>query len=156
MTNPIRVKSLFSAAEYNSLADASDAAKESANGCEKINGRIVTGYRFNGNLLAIEFDNGFYLVVSPGSSSIKWDIVADKPQIDGQLDDYEIQFEFAKIGKLIWDWKNILDRFVGKQTFISPSDQYLFIYTKGGKEYMFSSLVNRDAPNYTYLFFSET
>lgn len=147
----IEVKQCFYPKEYNSLSEAVEAATKKST-AELINGKIVLDYQFNGDSIIISFDNGKYLTIRSGEKSIEWDVVSIKPIIKKKIIEQNIYFDFENGDRVFWDWKMILDGFVGKKIAISPSDQFLFIFTQGGEEYMFDVLV--DNVNNKFLFLS--
>ena len=159
MEKLIRVTQAFLANEYNSLLEAttSSANKNILNKskCEMVSGNTVLNYKFNGVSLSIHLDNGKYLIVSLGDQLIEWDVVSNEIDMQGQINDHNIYFEFSNGDKVQWDWKIILDGFVGKRIAISPSDQFLFIYALGEKEYMFDALMDRENLIDKFLYITE-
>jgi hypothetical protein len=160
MSKIIRVLPGIKAREYNSLAEASESAARSSRSvkykCDMINGKIVVDYQFNGISLVVKFDNEMYLLVSPSENSINWNVLSSKPYTNEFGNYQDIIFEFTSGTRISWDWKVILDGFVGKQVAISPSDQFLFIFSPGGPEYIFDFLVDMENTNIKYLFLSES
>ncbi|OHX38157.1 hypothetical protein BJL95_23400 [Methylomonas sp. LWB] len=122
-----------------------------------INGRIVESYQFNGELLVIGFDNGKFLTIYPEENKIGWNVVSEWPMVTGKYEnEYEnIYFKFPGGEEVLWNWKDILDSFVGKQVAISVSDQFLFIFTRDGVEYMFDVLLDVNNKNSRFLFLSQ-
>lgn len=160
MNNTIQVLRSIRAYEDKSLSDAVTVSIDK-DGLNKpkfdlINGRKAVRYKFNGFKLVITFENGMYLIVSPGDNLIEWDIVSVEPEIGNEEDLQNIFFEFENGNKISWDWKRILDSFIGKQVAISPSKQYLFIFAKDGDEYMFDAYKDFKNKNVQYLVISET
>ena len=155
MDRVIQVTQCFYPKEYKSLSEAIEVAtlkKSEKSKSELINGKIVVGYQFNGESIIISFDNRKYLTISSGKKSIEWDVVSIRPKITKKAIEQNIYFDFENGDRVFWDWKMILDSFVGKKIAISPSDQFLFIFTQGGEEYMFDVLV--DNFNNKFLFLS--
>lgn len=54
-----------------------------------------------------------------------------------------------------WNWGQILNSIIGRQVAISPSDQYLFVFTKDSSVFMISTLVDRENDKVQYLMISE-
>ncbi|MCG8486488.1 MAG: hypothetical protein MI756_03385 [Chromatiales bacterium] len=161
MSRVIKVSHGFSPNAYASISEAVSVttivpASEKIK-CESINGHLVLGYQFNGSCLVVSFDNGKYLVVFPGKEKIEWDVVTDKPTFNEQIhsENSDIIFELPSGNHFSWDWEKILDTFVGRQVAISPSDQFLFIFYRGGAEYIFTSLLDKEDINRQYLLISE-
>lgn len=157
----IRVVRGFSLKEHRSFDKAVHAAMSQnidsrRAKCELINGKKVLDYQFDGEYLVVHFNNEKYLIISSGENKIIWDVVSTKPQVGTQIDYEDVYFEFSSGNQAAWDWKNVLDSFVGEQVAISPSDQYLFIFTKDGKEYMIDSLISEKNPEDRFLFISES
>jgi hypothetical protein len=161
MSKLIRVSHGFSPNAYASISEAISVSKSICASrkmkCESINGHIVHSYQFNGVFLVLSFDNGKYLIVFPGKEQIEWDVVADKPEMIGQINscDSDTIFELPNGVQIVWNWKETLDTFVGRQVAISPSDQFLFIFYREGPEYIFTSLVDKKDTNRQYLLLSE-
>jgi len=155
----IKVTQGFLANEFNSLLEATTASVNknilNKSKCKMVNGNTVLDYKFNGFSLSVHLDNGMFLLVSLGDQSIEWDVVSDEIDMQGLIIDHDIYFEFSNGDKVMWDWKKILDGFVGKKIAISPSDQFLFIYALGEKEYMFDVLMDRENLIDKYLYISE-
>jgi hypothetical protein len=91
------------------------------------------------------------LTISAGKQVIEWDVVSVRPNDIGEIKEQNVYFEFKNGKKIFWDWKMILDSFVGNQIAISPSDQFLFIFPRGGDEYMFDELVDNLGNRFLYL-----
>ncbi|MES9853141.1 MAG: hypothetical protein ABW170_15090 [Candidatus Thiodiazotropha sp. L084R] len=163
MANYVKVSYGFSPKAYSTMSEAllaSDGNEQtsSSDKCHLINGHVVLDYEFDGTCLIIHFDNGKYLTVLPGSEKIEWDVVNNKPDnivTVGQSND-GIMFELSNGEKFKWNWREILNSFIGKQIAISPSEQYLFIFSREGSEYVFSSLLDEENINKQYLMISET
>ncbi len=145
--------------EFNSLSETVEAAAKIKElkklKIESINGKTVTDYQFNGTVLIVSFNNGQWLIISPGEKLINWDVVSIKPIMMGEIIEQNIHFQLTNGNKILWDWKTILDGFLGKQVVISPSDQYLFIFSRNGDEYMFDFLVDKCNPDKKYLYISK-
>jgi hypothetical protein len=159
MNKVVQVTHGIIAREYNSLSEAVLSAEKCTqsfkNKCNLINGKTVVDYQFDGSALVIKLDNELYLLISTGEMTVFWDVFSIRPSINVPVGCQGIEFEFPSGEKVLWNWKIILDNFVGKQIAISPSDQYLFIFTRGGPEYMFDVFWDKEDANVKYLFISE-
>lgn len=159
MTKLVQVTQGIIAREYNSFSEAVGSAarctQSAMNKCDMINGKTVVDYQFNGTSLVIKFDEELYLLISAGEISVVWDVLVAKPSVKKFMSCQGIIFEFPSGEKLPWNWKVILDDFIGKQVAISPSDQYLFIFTRSGPEYMFDVFWDKGNPVIKYLYISE-
>lgn len=124
--------------------------------CELINGKVLIDYEFCGDFLTLCFENNKYLIVSPGGRSINWDIVTIKPTNKYAIKNQKTYLVYRNAGKVIWDWKNVLDGFVGKKVAISPSDQYLFIFSRDRVEYMITYVVDKNNPENKLLTINES
>ncbi|MDH1262929.1 hypothetical protein [Pseudomonas sp. GD03944] len=157
MRKTIKADFLLTPIGYNSFSEAlsASAQKNSAHSKEvEINGRIVCNYAFNGKSLAIEFDNHKYLLIYPGKNSVNWDVVEKKPFIESLHHGCDLLFDIK--GKLFdLEWTKILNGFIGKQVAISLSDQYLFIFSKNGVEYMINIIFDVENQEEKFLFISE-
>lgn len=154
----IKVKSGFEYNSYNTFYDAIDAAKKSREEikeeCSLINGVVVTEYQFNGSECVLSFKNNRHLLVSPGKSSIKWEIIETKPSI-GNIENKEIKLELSSGLQFKWNWKEILDKYIGKKATISPSDQLLFIWSEDRVEHVFNFCIDGNNSNNKYLTIGE-
>lgn len=159
MSHTIRVLASIRPNNHESFSDAVDIDVEKTGldkpKCDLINGRKVVNYQFNGTSLKISFENEMHLIVSLGENLINWDIVTIEPKIENQIIEQKIYFDYGNGNKISWDWKNILDSFLEKQIAISPSDQYLFVFTKHEDEYMFDVFEEKENPNNKYLVISK-
>lgn len=159
MTREIETVPYLLTTKYSSISEAVSGVRcieKDTNKLENINGKIVTGYRFNGHSLIFSFDNNSYLKVSIGNSSIDWDVVFEEPlMISENLDD-AILFKTNGVEDFLWEWKNLLNSFIGKQIAISPSDQYLFLFVRGIGDYMFNACANKANLKEVFLYISET
>lgn len=102
-----------------------------------IHGKTVVDYQFGESTLVIKFPNELYLLISTGEEAVSRDVLSVGPSPTVPVSCQGILFEFPSGEKVLWSWKTILDNFIGKQIAISPSDQYLFIFARGGPEYIF-------------------
>ncbi|MDE1461027.1 hypothetical protein [Spartinivicinus poritis] len=158
MKKVIQVTQKIRANEYNSLSEATAASDRESidkNKASLINGKVVVNYQFDGLNLILEFNNGNYLKVFAGINSVEWDVLLTKPTISDLNLQSNISFEFPSGDQVFWNWKAIFNSFIGKQVAISPSDQFLFIFSRGGKEYIFNHLVNKNDPDDHYLYIGE-
>jgi len=159
MEKIVKVTVAYRQSEFSSLLDAVNASasdiKPKKSKVELINGKVVTAYKFNGTVLVICFENDNYLVVSIGEKRVNWNVASTKPNIGTQLDECKVFFQYPNGDKTLWNWKNILDGFIGKQIAISPSEQSLFIFTRGGDEYLFDVLIDVENNNSHFLNLSE-
>lgn len=159
MEKVVKIRSGFRCIEHSSFTEAIKSAKIESDArkseLELITNQVVTGYQFDGVLLVISFGNNQHLTVSPGEDLIKWKVVSEKTEVD-TVTHGTTYFELSNGDRFLWNWKEILDSFVGKQIIIAPSDQYLFIYEKNGIEFMFSYYVNVDNFEEQYLSIGET
>lgn len=158
MDQIIKIKPGFEYNSYNTFDAAIGAAKKSREKikeeCSLINGVIVTEYQFNGSECVVSFENNRHLLVSPGKSSIKWEIIETKPNI-GKLVNKEIKLELSSGLQINWNWKEVLDKFVGKKAAISPGDQLLFIWSEDRVEHVFDFCVDRNNSSNKYLTIGE-
>lgn len=158
MTKIIKVDYLLTPVGYNSFLSSISTAEHKKNDSSKaweINGKIVNNYWFNDNLLIIEFNNNKFLIISPGARAVTWDVLEEKPPIENCIDELDLFFEIPGGEVLGSSWKLILDSFIGRQVAISPSDQYLFIFSRGGPEYKIDILFDVQKPEDKFLFISE-
>lgn len=159
MVQLIQAENAFTLKEYVSFSNAVDAAKKTevvnAEKLEMINGKIVKDYIFRKNFLYLHFDSGVYLTVSIGEEAMLWDVVSTKPEVSESVFVPDICFEFSSGSQVSWNWKEILNSFIGKQAVISPSDQLLFIFYRGGAEYLIDVWANKKDPSDRYLVVSE-
>jgi hypothetical protein len=163
MVNIAKVSFGFLPKAYSTMSEALLASKEATEAsskekCNVINGHVVLDYEFDGTCLIIHFYNGKYLIIHPGSEKIEWDVLKNKPNniLNSNQSNEGITFELSNGEKFPWNWKEILNGFIGKQIAISPSDQYLFIFSREGPEYMFYSLIDDENSKKQYLMISET
>ncbi|MCL1036274.1 hypothetical protein L2750_03805 [Shewanella submarina] len=130
-----------------------DSVKEKI--LEKINGEVLISFEFNGEALSLQFKNELFLNVKVGLDAIEWQ-VSEIPDVTTSLSEQSnILFQFENDVRIEWDILNILEGFIGKQVAVSPSDQLLFIFTKGGVEYMFSSACEMGGRKKSYLCLGE-
>ena len=159
MDKIIQVEEGISDNEYDLMLEAVEAAKVKENlyktKLDLINGKILKSYQFGGNALVLCFSDDLYAVILPDQNSIYLDVVFDNPKINNISAEQNIYLELSCGLKILWDWKNVLDSFVGKQVAISPSDQVLFIFYRGGDEYLITFYVEKDNPKKQFLTISE-
>lgn len=159
MDKIIRVVEGFCDNEYDLMAEAVAAANVKAKlyktKLDLINGKILKSYQFGGNVLVLCFSDDLYAVISSDQNSIYLDVISDDPKIDNISAEQHVYLELPCGLKMLWDWKNILDGFIGKQVAISPSDQVLFIFYRGGAEYLITFYVEKDNPKKQFLAISE-
>ncbi|MCP3689953.1 MAG: hypothetical protein GY784_16230 [Gammaproteobacteria bacterium] len=156
----IQVSNNIIATGYDSLSAAisvSTRIRDSKKDlCKLINKKVIVGYQFNGASLVLEAKDNIGLVVSMGKNAVEWDVVSHVPNIEkAKRDINNVVFEFSDGERFFWNWKEILDEFIGKQIIVSPSDQYLFIFIRDNKDYMIDYLVDINDPRNQFLFISE-
>ncbi|WP_428241560.1 hypothetical protein [Gynuella sp.] len=157
MYQDIPVKSLIEPTIYRSFEEAIVGSKQVSNLQKKldhINGKTAIEYGFDGITLKLYFDSQFTLRVSIADKLIKWD-VEKTINLEASRLDQNYTFIFPNGEKFKWGWDAVFSKFIGKQVAISTSDQYLFIFYRGGPEFMFSSLVNSENDTDHYLFLAE-
>lgn len=158
MNKIIRADFLLTPTEFHSFAEsvsASNQKNSKQSEAWKINGKIVRSYKFNGKSLVIEFNNDKLLAIYPRKKSVTWDVLEKSLPLNTRP--METTFLFEIKGKILdFNWSSILDGFIGKQVAISPSDQYLFIFSKEGPEYIIDILFDIENPEEKFLFISET
>lgn len=159
MADVIKVIEAWQLKSYDSMSEAVTAAKlriESEQSLDLINGAIVEDYRFYGDCLVFKFENGEYLNIKPGLESLQWYVLAFPENRPSSYPPEDLTLSFSDGEEVEWGWKTILDGFIGKQTAVSPSDQCLFIFNRGGPEYMISVLLEAENPDKQMLFISES
>jgi len=159
MTNIIHVTLGIIAKEHNSFSEAvttgqSISPEESS---DLINGQRVVQYWFTGTDLIIGFENGYYLMATPGDNKISWSVSSYRPEVKEQVltTENNVNFELPSGSKISWKWKQVLDSFIGKQFAIAPGDQYLFFHVRDMGEYMLDVFINNTDPAVKYLLISE-
>lgn len=145
--------------EYNSMSEAVAAAKQKENlykaKLDLINGKVLKSYQFSGSELVLFFGNDLYAVISPGQNAINLDVVPSKPRVDVILGEQDVYLELPSGTKIVWDWKMVLDNFIGKQIAVSPSDQVLFVFARDGAEFLITFYVEYDNPHKQLLCISQ-
>ena len=159
MEKVVKIRSGFTRRIEHSSFSAAVTSSKSINDTRKselelINKQVVTGYQFDGRLLVLSYENNLHLIISPTEELIEWKIVSKIPEI-GKVTKGTIYFELSSEIRFLWNWREILDNFIGKQIIIAPSDQYLFIYEKNGVEFMFSYYINTEDADEQYLSIGE-
>jgi len=131
--------------DYNSMSEAVAAAKQKEKvykaKLDLINGKVLKSYQFSGSKLVLFFGNDLYAVISPVQNAINVDVVSYKPRIDVISGEQDVYLELPGGTKIVWDWKRVLDNFIGKQIAVSPSDQVLFIFARDEGEYLITFYV---------------
>ncbi len=159
MKNEIKVEFGITGNSHGSFEEAVVASKARSKLLKEkvssINGKVMIGYNFNGFDLSIEFENGKYLSISPGSNIITLDVIPENPGVDSSLTENNVSFLLPDGKELTVETQNILNHFLNKKIVIAPSDQYIFIFQPKGIEYMFTYLVDINNPNKKYLHLSE-
>lgn len=155
----IRVKHAWSLIPYGSFSESIFASKGSrglVNDLDLISGRVAENYKFYESFLSIKFSNGKYLSVFPGPNRVDWKISDNEWIFDGDISNDNLILEFSSEERINWRWKSVLDDFMGKQVAVSPSDQLLFIFYRGGVEFVISVVEELDSPFKQILFISES
>ena len=120
-----------------------------------INGQILVAYEFNGHALVLQLDNTAYCYISIGANCITW-LVGDSFRLsDKSNPPLDITFEYPTGETQAWDWKITLDELIGKKIALSPSDQFLFLYSEDKKEYIFDYVESVIDPAMKYLYISD-
>lgn len=140
MDKIIRVVSGICDIEYDSFTEAIAASKQRAGllrtKLNLINGKVLREYQFNGSRLILHLSNEVYAVIFPSQNLVCLDVVLYEPELDSLLNEQKTYLELPGGTRMLWNWKKILDNFIGKEIVISPSDQVLFIFFKGGDEFL--------------------
>jgi hypothetical protein len=105
--------------------------------------------------LVLQFADALFAVIFPGQNLIELEVALHPPKLDSCLYEQDINFELPSGTRILWGWKTILDNFVGNEIAISPSDQELFIFTRGGDEYLITSYKEESNQNNLYLSVSQ-
>lgn len=120
-----------------------------------IGGGFVVAYELGGDSLVLSFDSGWYLVVSAGDNRVDWDVVSVKPAIKEDVREENIYLLHPSGEIVLWEQRSFLEKLLGKQVAISPSDQYLFFFVRDEADYVFDFFINVDFPCERFLFLSE-
>ncbi|GFM77212.1 hypothetical protein [Pseudomonas cichorii] len=143
---------------YDSLPNAvalSRVTKERKEKCDLIGGGFVVAYELGGDSLVLSFNNGWHLVVSAGDNRVDWDVVPVKPAIK-EGGRKGVVYRLHPDGEIVlWKPRIFLNKLLGKQAAISPSNQYLFLFVRDEADYIFDFLINVDIPDERFLFLSE-
>ena len=120
-----------------------------------VNDQVVEGYAFYGDRLSLRFSNDKYLHIFPGVNRVDWYVSAEPTLNRAPLESEQVTFQFPDRSAMDWSWKTILDGFIGRQAAISPSEQWVFIFYRGGVEYMINVLQDASDRQRSYLLISE-
>jgi len=138
MVKSIKVRPGILAKEHDSFFSAIiEQQKESLN---LVNGRAVNAYKYNGDQLVLCLDSGVFILIFAEKDFISWKVIDESPSLGGRDFPRNITFEFPNGDEYLWRWEVEFNQFVGKKIAISPSEQFLFLYSENKREYIFNVL----------------
>lgn len=155
MKKLIKVQPAITPIEYGSFFSATKDVADLTSKLDAINGRVLKSYKFDICRLILVFDNDACLDIQAKKDLLAWNISYCKEFLDDTEWSDDICFEYPDGTRAEWNLKSILDHFVGRKVVVSPSEQFLFMYTSDRIEYMINSVFERDNPDKIYICISE-
>ena len=158
MNIKLKVKSGITANAYSSFEEAVASSKKELENYDEIRGNRVTNIEYASSAIAISFENtDFVAVISINDNRIDCNITKEIPDslsATGATIPDQVKLDCSGV---IVDWNRELffAHFVGKIIALSPSDQYLFLFVKGGADYMCQYLIDENKIYAPFLYLSE-
>lgn len=105
-----------------------------------INGRVWMDHQYNGRELLIETEDGRFLLVHCQGGTVAWRVGRAKPNhLELRVPPFEetVFFRLPSGEVVPWAWHKVLSGFRGKPFALVVSDSLLFMFWRGGPEYLF-------------------
>jgi len=155
----LHVESGISPVSHSSMEAAIAASRRDLKNYNEIKGKRVTRIDYAFSTIRIYFENtDFLAIIEIADNRIDCIITQENPDTLSSaaptLPD-QIKLDFS--GTVVdWDRVRFFDQFIGEIVALSPSDQYLFLFVKGGAEYMFDYLIEKNNNCAPFLYLSES
>lgn len=154
----LNVESGISPTEHSSFDAAIASSKRDLQYYEEIKGKRVVKIEYTPSVIKISFENtDFLAIIEIANNRIDCTIIQEIPDhLSSATPAIPDQIKLDFSGTIVdWDRTRFFDQFIGKIIAISPSDQYLFVFVKGGAEYMCDYLIEKNNAYEPFLYLSE-
>lgn len=162
MGHILEVYSGIVARDHYSLSSSSqrkNQISETKPNCEDIKGKVVSRIEYGVIYILIEFDDSdLSALISVGDNCINCVISNDHQNPITRFSSTsreDILLVFPSGMKREWKGKELFKSIVGERIALVPSDQYLFLYVKGGIDYVFDILIDAKSGGEPFLYLSE-
>ena len=158
MNRKLNVKSGISPTGHSSIDAAIASSKRELQNYKEIKGKRVVEIDYSPSAIKISFENtDFLAIIEIADNRIDCTIIQEIPDhLSSATPAIPDQIKLDFLGTIVdWDRTRFFDQFIGKIIAISPSDQYLFVFVKGGAEYMCDYLIEKNNAYEPFLYLSE-
>ena len=143
---------------HSSIDAAVAASKSDLQNYDEIRGKRVIGIDYAQSTIKIIFeDTDFLAIIRIGNNRIDCTITQEAlDNLSSSVPKMPDQIELDFSGTVVeWNRARFFDQFIGEIIALSPSDQYLFLFVKGGADYMCDYLIEKNNACEPFLYLSE-